>query len=98
MASPSAAVLPARLASGAAGAALLARRQGANAALPVLAGVAGSAAGSFGGRGWRRWASGRLPDLQAALVEDGVALVLALAACLPGRRRSTRLTLVTSPA
>jgi uncharacterized membrane protein len=94
----SAGVLPARLASGAAGAGLLAKRQGANAALPVLAGIAGSAAGSFGGLAWRTWAGGRLPALQAALVEDGVAVLLALAACLPGRRRSTRLTLVSTPA
>jgi hypothetical protein len=90
----SAGALPARLASGATGAGLLARRQGANAALPVLAGVVGSAAGSFGGLGWRRWASSRMPDWQAAVIEDGVALLLAAAACLPGRRRSTRLALV----
>jgi uncharacterized membrane protein len=89
--------LPARLASGAGGAGMLAKRQGANAALPVFAGVAGSAAGSFGGLAWRKWAGARMPDLQAALIEDGVALALALAACLPGRRRSTRLTLVTTP-
>jgi uncharacterized membrane protein len=94
----SAGALPARLASGAGGAGLLAKRQGANAALPVLAGVAGSAAGSFGGLAWRRWAGSRMPDLQAALIEDGVAVALALAACLPGRRRSTRLTLVRPPA
>jgi uncharacterized membrane protein len=90
----SAAALPARLASGAGGAGLLARRQGANAALPVLAGVIGSAAGAFGGLGWRRWAGRRMPDWQAAVIEDGVAVALALAACLPGRRRSTRLALV----
>ncbi|WP_138735023.1 hypothetical protein [Modestobacter excelsi] len=94
----SAAALPARLASGAAGAGMLAKRQGANAALPVVAGIAGSAAGSFGGLAWRRWAGGRMPALQAALAEDGVALLLALAACLTGRRRSTRLTLVSTPA
>jgi len=94
----SAAALPARLASGAGGGGLLARRLGANAALPALAGAAGSAAGSFGGLAWRRWAGHRMPDLQAALIEDGVALTLAVAACLPGRRRSTRLTLVRPPA
>jgi uncharacterized membrane protein len=94
----SAGALPARLASGAGGAGLLAKRQGANAALPVLAGIAGSAAGSFGGLAWRRWAGARMPDLQAALIEDGVAVLLAVAACLPGRRRSTRLTLVRPPA
>jgi uncharacterized membrane protein len=89
--------LPARLAAGAAGGGLLAKRQGANAALPVLAGLAGSAAGSYGGLAWRRWAGARMPDLRAALIEDGVALLLAAAACLPGRRRSTRLTLVRPP-
>ena len=94
----SAAALPARLASGIGGAGLLARRQGANAALPALAGAAGAAAGSFGGLAWRRWAGARMPDLQAGLIEDGVALALAVAACLPGRRRSTRLTLVKPPA
>ncbi|MCZ2818586.1 hypothetical protein [Modestobacter sp. VKM Ac-2984] len=88
------AVLPSRLASGAGGAGLLARRQGQNAALPVLAGAAGAAAGSFGGLAWRRWAADLMPDWQAALIEDGVAVLLALAACLPGRRRSTRLRVV----
>ncbi|MFQ1003831.1 hypothetical protein [Modestobacter sp. SSW1-42] len=86
--------LPPRLASGATGAGLLARRQGANAAWPVVAGMVGSAAGSFGGLAWRQWASTRMPALRAGLIEDGVALTLAAVACLPGRRRSTRLTLV----
>jgi hypothetical protein len=72
--------LPPRLASAATGAGLLARRQGANAAWPVVAGMVGSAAGSFGGLGWRRWAGGRMTDLQAGLIEDGVALALAAAA------------------
>jgi hypothetical protein len=90
--------LPPRLASGATGAGLLARRQGANAAWPVVAGMLGSAAGSFGGLAWRQWAGTRMPALRAGLIEDGVALTLAAAACLPGRRRSTRLTLVRSPA
>jgi uncharacterized membrane protein len=93
----SAGALPARLASGGGGAGLLARRQGANAGLPVLAGLAGTAAGSWGGLGWRRWAAGRMPDWQAAVLEDGAALLLALAACLPGRRRIPRLTLVALP-
>jgi hypothetical protein len=93
----SAGALPARLAGGAAGAGLLARREGANAALPVLAGLAGTAAGSWGGLGWRRWAAGRMPDWRAAVLEDGAALVMALAACLPGRRRSPGLTLVAVP-
>jgi len=86
-----------RLASGATGGGLLARRAGANAALPVTAGLAGAAAGSFGGLAWRRWADERMPDRQAALLEDAAALVLSLAACLPGRRRSTRVRLVRLP-
>ncbi|MGY1839728.1 MULTISPECIES: hypothetical protein [unclassified Modestobacter] len=94
----SAQVLPARLVSGAGGGALLARRAGANAALPATAGVAGALAGSYGGVAWRRWAGHRLPDWQAAVLEDGVAVLLSLAACLPGRRRSTRLAQVRIPA
>jgi len=80
--------LPVRFASAAGGAGALAAREDANAAVPVLAGLAGAAAGSWGGLGWRRWA-GRagLPDWQAAVLEDGVALALALAASLPGRHR-----------
>jgi hypothetical protein len=39
------------------------------------------------GWGWRRWAAGRVPDWQAGLIEDAVALVLAGLACLPGRDR-----------
>ena len=31
--------------------------------------------------------TGRMPALQAALLEDGVALGLAAVACLPGRNR-----------
>ncbi len=80
--------LPARFASAAAGAGALSARQDANAAVPILAGLAGAAAGSWGGLGWRRWASARVPDWQAAVLEDGVALGLALAATLPGRRRA----------
>jgi hypothetical protein len=93
----SAGALPARLGGGAAGAQRLARRQGANAALPVLAGTVGAAAGSFGGLAWRHWAGARMPDWQAAVLEDAAAVALALAACLPGRRRTTRLTVVRVP-
>jgi uncharacterized membrane protein len=78
--------LSARLAAAAGGAGLLAGREGVNAALPVTAGVAGAAAGSFGGLAWRRWASARVPDRQAAVVEDLVAVAVALLACRPGRR------------
>ncbi|MGY1718783.1 hypothetical protein ACI8AG_07030 [Blastococcus sp. SYSU DS0552] len=81
-----AALVP-RLFAGAEGAWRLAARELANGALPVVAGAAGTLAGSFGGLAWRRWAAERMPDTQAALVEDGVALALATLACLPGRTR-----------
>ncbi|MGY1748736.1 hypothetical protein [Modestobacter sp. SYSU DS0511] len=93
----SAQALPGRLVSGAGGGALLARRAGANAALPAAAGIAGALAGSYGGVAWRRWAGRLMPDWQAAAIEDGAAVLVALAACLPGRRRSTRLKQVRIP-
>lgn len=77
--------LPLRFVSGATGAAMLARRENASALLPAVAGVAGAAAGTWGGAAWRAWAADRIPDWQAALVEDGAALVLAATACLPRR-------------
>ena len=77
------------------GAGRLAAREGANAAAPVTAGLLGAFAGSFGGVAWRRWASRRVPDWQAALAEDAVALALAAAACRPGGRRP-RLRIVRS--
>ncbi|WP_222266088.1 hypothetical protein [Modestobacter marinus] len=89
--------LPVRLTGGACGGGLLARRAGANAALPVVAGLAGVVVGTWGGLGWRRWAADRMPDGEAALLEDGVAIALSLVACLPGRRRSTRLGTVRIP-
>ncbi|SEO40078.1 hypothetical protein [Trujillonella endophytica] len=76
-----------RLVGATAGATRLAERERANAALPAAAAGVGAVAGAFGGLAWRRWASTRLPDLSAALVEDGVALALAALACLPGRNR-----------
>jgi hypothetical protein len=81
------AALPPRFLSGVTGAVRLADRERANAAVPVLAAAAGVAAGTWGGLGWRRWAASRLPDQQAALLEDGVAVLLAALACLPGRDR-----------
>lgn len=69
------------------GASRLAGRERANAAVPVLAAALGTTAGAWGGLGWRRWAAGRVPDWQAGLIEDAVALVLAGLACLPGRDR-----------
>lgn len=80
----SAGVAP-RFLGAAAGAGQLATRERANAALPVLMAVGGAAAATWGGLGWRLWMQHRLPGTQAALIEDGAALVLAAVACLPGR-------------
>jgi uncharacterized membrane protein len=68
------------------GAVVLARRDGARPAAPVVSALAGAAGGAWGGAAWRRWAHGHLPDWQAALLEDAVALALSLLAVLPGRR------------
>ncbi|MGQ7296848.1 hypothetical protein [Quadrisphaera sp. KR29] len=89
--------LPARLVSATGGAAALAAREGANAVVPSVAAAAGATGGAFGGLAWRRWASRRVPDWQAALVEDGVAVGLAAAACLTGRR-SRRASTLDGPA
>jgi uncharacterized membrane protein len=78
-------VLAVRLASGATGAVAVARREGARPAAPFVAGLLGAAGGSFGGFAWRHWADQRVPDWQSALAEDGVAVLLALVAALPGR-------------
>jgi hypothetical protein len=69
-----------RAASGAGGAVALARREGAGLVVPALAGAAGGYAGSYGGAAWRSWAVGRMPDWQAALVEDAVAIGFAFVA------------------
>ncbi|MGY1712565.1 hypothetical protein ACI8AC_23950 [Geodermatophilus sp. SYSU D00758] len=76
----------ARLLAGGVGATRLAARERANGALPLVAGVAGAAAGTWGGVAWRRAAGRWLDPRAAALVEDGVALLLAAAACRAGRR------------
>jgi uncharacterized membrane protein len=75
-----------RAGAGALGGVLLARREGARALLPALAGAGGAVAGSYLGLDWRRAAAGTLPDAQAALAEDVVAVLLATAATAPGRR------------
>jgi uncharacterized membrane protein len=80
-------VLAVRLVSGATGGAAVARREGALPAAPAVAGLVGAAAGSFGGYAWRAWADRRVPDWQAALAEDAVAVVLALVATPPHRVR-----------
>jgi uncharacterized membrane protein len=81
----SSAGLPARFSAASSGALALARRQSANAAVPAVAALVGAAAGSWGGLAWRRWADGRIPDWQAALLEDAVALSLGVGACRTGR-------------
>ncbi|MGY1782969.1 hypothetical protein [Geodermatophilus sp. SYSU D01036] len=75
-----------RLAAGAAGGALLARRRGGR-LLPALAGAAGAAAGTLGGARWRRLAGRRGPDLAAALAEDVVVVTIA---SLAGRGSGAR--------
>jgi uncharacterized membrane protein len=86
----------ARVFGGAEGGARLAARERVNGALPAVVGAAAAMAGTCIGLGWRRWSEGRMPALQAALVEDGVALGLAALACLPGAHRP-RLVVVPSP-
>ena len=76
--------LAARFAAAVGGSSALARRDQANAALPAAVAAAGATASSFGGLAWRRWSRGRMPDWQAALMEDALACVLAVLAC---RRR-----------
>jgi hypothetical protein len=69
-----------RLASGAAGGVVLARRAGRRAAPVVLLGVAAAAVGTIGGLAWRRGATPVLGPLGAAVTEDAVAIALAAAA------------------
>jgi uncharacterized membrane protein len=89
--------LPPRVLDAAIGSARLAGREGANGAAPVTAAALGALAGAFGGLAWRRWASSRVPDRQAALAEDAVALALAAVACLPGRGTGRRARLRVVP-
>jgi len=69
-----------RAGTGAVGAVALARREGAPFVVPALAGAAGGLAGVYGGAAWRSWAVGRMPDWQAALLEDAAAVGAALLA------------------
>lgn len=76
--------LAARAASGATGAVTLARRERfpARPVVPsAIAGMVGAVVGSYGGAAWRRWAATKGPDWRGALLEDGVGLGLAYAAC-----------------
>ena len=76
-----------RASTGAIGATMLAARSGARPFAPAVAGALGGVSGAYAGAAWRRWAVGRMPDWQAALLEDAVALGAAAVAVLPGRRR-----------
>ncbi len=78
--------LGARLASGAAGSVALCRQEDATSFWPAVAGGLGALAGSHAGAAWRAAAARWMPDWQAALVEDGVALTAAAVATLTGRR------------
>ena len=75
-----------RAAAGAFGASTLARRASASPVVPALVAAAAGFASAHAGASWRRWAVGRMPDWQAALIEDAVAIGAAAAACLPRRR------------
>ncbi|WP_206517989.1 hypothetical protein [Rhodococcus sp. X156] len=77
--------LAGRVASGGAGAVALSRREHAQPLVPATVGALGAFAGSHAGAAWRSWAAGRMPDWQAALVEDVASVALAAVACLPGR-------------
>ncbi|KQY23076.1 hypothetical protein ASD16_10845 [Cellulomonas sp. Root485] len=70
-----------RATSGAIGASMLAARERVNPVAPALAGAIGGLAGAYGGAAWRSWAVGHLPDWQAAIAEDVVALSAATLAC-----------------
>ncbi|ANS28923.1 hypothetical protein WSS_A24530 [Rhodococcus opacus M213] len=72
--------LTGRLIAGGGGAAALARRDRADTASALIIGTVGALAGSCGGAWWRQWAGRRMPDWQAALAEDAVALTMAAAA------------------
>jgi len=72
-----------RATSGAIGAVMLAVRERANPLAPALAGAVGGLAGAYGGAAWRSWAVGHVPDWQAAIAEDVVALTAATLACSP---------------
>ncbi|WP_051639920.1 hypothetical protein [Cellulomonas sp. URHE0023] len=74
-----------RAAAGAMGASTLARRASASPVLPAVAGALAGFVSAHAGASWRAWAVGRMPDVQAALIEDAVALGAAALACLPGR-------------
>ncbi|MEO9220562.1 MAG: hypothetical protein ABI251_02070 [Mycobacteriaceae bacterium] len=74
-----------RVLSGAGGATALARREHADPTWASVLGGAGAVLGTRSGAAWRAWAAQRMPDWQAALIEDAVAVALTAVACLPHR-------------
>lgn len=80
--------LAARLAAGAGGGAALARAEGLAPALPMVAGALGTLAGSYGGLAWRTWSAQAMPPVLGAVLEDAVAVTLALTASRSGERVS----------
>jgi len=81
--------LTGRLIAGGGGAAALARRDRVDTASALIIGTVGALAGSHGGAWWRQWAGRRMPDWQAALAEDAVALTMAAAALRRPARSSS---------
>lgn len=77
--------LGARVVTAATGATALCRQHEATSFWPALAGAGGALAGARAGAAWRSAAGRWMPDWQAGLVEDGVALTLAAVAALGGR-------------
>ncbi|GAA0973574.1 hypothetical protein GCM10009551_003960 [Nocardiopsis tropica] len=74
--------LLARSASAAAGGAMLARERSRPVAGSAVLAAAAAPLGALAGSGWRKlWTDGGLPPWIGALVEDGLALALAAAAC-----------------
>jgi len=67
----------ARVVSSAAGAAVLARHEGASGVFPAVAASAvGAVAGTIGGSIWRQYCADRAWDWQGAAAEDALALAL----------------------
>ncbi|MDV6281990.1 hypothetical protein [Rhodococcus jostii] len=81
--------LTGRLIAGGGGAAALAHRDRADTASALIIGTVGALAGSYGGAWWRQWAGRRMPDWQAAIAEDAVALTMAAAALRRPARSSS---------
>ncbi|GAB6898252.1 hypothetical protein [Kineosporia succinea] len=71
-------VAASRIGAAVTGAVTLAHRRNRNVVLPVIGASVGAVAGTWGGHAWREWAGARMPDWQAALLEDAFALTVGL--------------------